>query len=160
MLRLHLVVNYYPTVIQDKSSYIYWGSHENDAYDVSANAAITSGANFGGTNNKGSDSTTTFDLFSSDPVNRSYTFVKGAETLSATSGEIITGLSEFADTETLDIDYLLMGGPEMHQVKQQHKQSLLKFFQLLLAEKTVLVSSPLSMEMSLELYLQKHKQKM
>ena len=37
-------VNYYPTVVQDKSQYIYWGSHENDAYDVSANAAITSGA--------------------------------------------------------------------------------------------------------------------
>ena len=102
-------VNYYPTVIQDKSSYVYWGSHENDAYDVSANAAITSGANFGGTNNKGSDSTTTFDLFSSDSANRSYTFVKGAETLSATSDNIITGLQEFADTETLDIDYLLMG---------------------------------------------------
>ena len=102
-------VNYYPTVIQDKSSYVYWGSHENDAYDVSANAAITSGANFGGTSNKGSDSTTTFDLFSSDSANRSYTFVKGAETLSATSDNIITGLQEFADTETLDIDYLLMG---------------------------------------------------
>ena len=102
-------VNYYPTVIQDKSSYVYWGSHENDAYDVSANAAITTGANFGGTNNKGSDSTTTFDLFSSDSANRSYTFVKGAETLSATSDNIITGLNEFADTETLDIDYLLMG---------------------------------------------------
>ena len=102
-------VNYYPTVIQDKSSYVYWGSHENDAYDVSANAAITTGANFGGTSNKGSDSTTTFDLFSSDPSNRSYTFVKGAETLSATSDNIIAGLQEFADTETLDIDYLLMG---------------------------------------------------
>ena len=102
-------VNYYPTVVQDKSGYVYWGSHENDAYDVSANAEITSGANFGGTGNAGSDSTTTFDLFSSNPVNRSYTFVKGAETLSATSGEILTGLTEFADTETLDIDYLLMG---------------------------------------------------
>ena len=102
-------VNYYPTVIQDKSSFIYWGSHENDAYDVSGNAAITSGANFGGTGNAGSPSTTTFDLFSSDSANRSYTFVKGAETLSATSGEIITGLTEFADTETLNIDYLLMG---------------------------------------------------
>ena len=102
-------VNYYPTVIQDKSQYVYWGSHENDAYDVSANAAITSLANFGGTGNAGNPSTTTFDLFSSDSSNRSYTFVKGAETLSATSGEIITGLQEFADTETLDIDYLLMG---------------------------------------------------
>ena len=55
-------VNYYPTVVQDKSGFVYWGSHENDAYDVSANAEITSGANFGGTGNAGSDSTTTFDL--------------------------------------------------------------------------------------------------
>jgi len=102
-------VNYYPTVIQNKSQYIYWGSHENDAYDVSANAAITSGPNFAGTGNAGATSATTFDLFSSDSSNRSYTFVKGAETLSATSGEIITGLNEFVDTETLDIDYLLMG---------------------------------------------------
>ena len=102
-------VNYYPTVIQNKSQYIYWGSHEDDAYDVSANAAITSGPNFAGTGNAGATSATTFDLFSSDSSNRSYTFVKGAETLSATSGEIITGLNEFVDTETLDIDYLLMG---------------------------------------------------
>ena len=102
-------VNYYPTVIQDKSQYVYWGSHENDAYDVSANAAITSAANFVGTGNAGNPSTTTFDLFSPDSANRSYTFQKGAESLSATSGEIITGLNEFADTETLDIDYLLMG---------------------------------------------------
>ena len=102
-------VNYYPTVIQNKSQYIYWGSHENDAYDVSANAAITSGPNFAGTGNGGASSSTAFDLFSSDSGNRSYTFVKGAETLSATSGEIITGLNEFVDPETLDIDYLLMG---------------------------------------------------
>ena len=32
--------NYYPTVIQNKSQYIYWGSHENDAYDVSANQQL------------------------------------------------------------------------------------------------------------------------
>ena len=102
-------VNYYPTVILNKSQYVYWGSHENDAYDVSGNAAIASGANFGGTDNKGNPSTTTFDLFSSDSANRSYTFVKGAETLGATSGEIITGLNEFVDPETLDIDYILMG---------------------------------------------------
>ena len=102
-------VNYYPTVIQNKSQYIYWGSHENDAYDVSANAAITSSPNFAGTGNGGSSSSTVFDLFSSDSSNRSYTFVKGAETLGATSGEIITGLNEFVDPETLDIDYILMG---------------------------------------------------
>ena len=98
-------VNYYPTVILDKSSYIYWGSHETDVYDVSANQGAT-GGNIAGTNNAGSASTETFDLFAAP---KTYTFQKGAETLSATSGEIITGLQEFADTETLDIDYLLMG---------------------------------------------------
>ena len=98
-------VNYYPTVILDKSSYIYWGSHETDVYDVSANQAAT-GGNIAGTNNAGSASTETFDLFAAP---KTYTFQKGAETLAATSGEIITGLAEFADTETLDIDYLLMG---------------------------------------------------
>ena len=102
-------VNYYPTVIQDRSQFVYWGSHENDAYDVSGNALITSGANFGGTGNAGNPSTTTFDLFSSDSSERSYTFVKGAESLGATSGEIMTGLTEFADVETLDVDYILMG---------------------------------------------------
>ena len=106
-------VNYYPTDILNKSQYVYWGSHENDAYDVSGNAEITTGANFvsenAAANNAGSPSTTTFDLFSSNPVKRSYTFLKGAETLGATSGEIMTGLTEFADVETLDIDYLLMG---------------------------------------------------
>ena len=98
-------VNYYPTVILDKSSYIYWGSHETDVYDVSANQGAT-GGNIAGTNNAGNASTETFDLFAAP---KTYTFQKGAETLSATSGEIITGLQEFADTETLDIDYLLMG---------------------------------------------------
>ena len=102
-------VNYYPTVIQDKSQYIYWGSHEPKHYDVSGNQEVASSPNYAGTNNAGLNSTTTFDLFQYDPAERSYTFVKGAESLSATSGEIITGLNEFADTETLDVDYVLMG---------------------------------------------------
>ena len=83
-------VNYYPTVVLDKSQYIYWGSHETDVYDVSANQ-VASGGNIAGTNNAGSASTETFDLFSGV---KTYDFVKGAETLSATSGEIITVLSK------------------------------------------------------------------
>ena len=98
-------VNYYPTVVLERSGFVYWGSHETDVYDVSANQGAT-GGNIAGTGNAGSASTTTFDLFSGP---KTYSFVKGAESLSATSGEIITGLQEFADTETLDIDYLLMG---------------------------------------------------
>ena len=97
--------NYYPSVVLEKSNYVYWGSHETAVYDVSANQAAT-GGNIAGTNNAGSDSTTTFDLFGAPTT---YTFQKGAETGTATSGEIISGLQEFADTETVQIDYVIMG---------------------------------------------------
>ena len=98
-------VNYYPQVVLESSSYIYWGAHETAVYDVSANQAAT-GGNIAGTSNAGSDSTTTFDLFGAPT---SYTFQKGAESLGATSGEILTALQEFADTETVQIDYLIAG---------------------------------------------------
>ena len=107
--------NYYPNVVTEKSAFVYWGSHETTVYDVSANQAAT-GGNIAGTGNAGSDSSTTFDLFASIYVagaggnpNNTYVLAKGAETGSASSGEIITGLQEFADTETVQIDYLLMG---------------------------------------------------
>tara|TARA_B100001029_G_scaffold178351_1_gene184920 strand:+ start:1237 stop:3252 length:2016 start_codon:yes stop_codon:yes gene_type:complete len=107
--------NYYPNVILNKSAFVYWGSHETTVYDVSANQAAT-GGNIAGTGNAGSDSATTFDLFASIYVaggggvgDNIYVLAKGAETGSASSGEIITGLQEFADTETVQIDYLLMG---------------------------------------------------
>ena len=97
--------NYYPQAVLEKSSYVYWGSHETAVYDVSANQAAN-GGNIAGTNNAGSDSTTTFDLFGSP---KTYTFQKGAESGSATSGEIISALQEFADSETVQIDYVIMG---------------------------------------------------
>jgi len=97
--------NYYPQIVLDQSNFVYWGAHETAVYDVSANQAA-SGGNIAGSGNAGSDSTTTFDLFA-EPT--SYTLAKGAETLGASSGEIITGLQEFADTETVQIDYLLQG---------------------------------------------------
>ena len=97
--------NYYPQVLLDGSDWIYWGSHETvGIYDVSANQSIT-GGNISGTNNKGSDATTAFDLSGVSE----YTFIKGAESGGATSGEIISAMQEFADTETVEIDYLLMG---------------------------------------------------
>ena len=96
--------NYYPQVFLDKSNWVYWGSHEaTDLYDVSANQAAT--GNLAGTNNAGNDSTTAFDLIGG----RSYTLAKGAESGGATSGEIISAMQEFADTETIMIDYLLAG---------------------------------------------------
>jgi len=96
--------NYYPQVFLDKSNWVYWGSHEaTDLYDVSANQAAT--GNLAGTNNAGNDSTTAFDLIGG----RSYTLAKGAESGGATSGEIISAMQEFADPETIMIDYLLAG---------------------------------------------------
>ena len=98
--------NYYPQIILDQSNYIYWGSHETAVYDVSANQSAT-GGNIAGSNNVGSPSTETFDLFGAPTE---YTFAKGAESTSgATSAEVITALQEFADPETLLIDYILMG---------------------------------------------------
>ena len=55
-------LNYYPQVILEKSAYVYWGSHEVEAYDVSANALTDSASNIPGTSNGGSPSTTVFDL--------------------------------------------------------------------------------------------------
>ncbi len=97
--------NYYPSVVLEKSNYVYWGSHETAVYDVSANQTAT-GGNIAGTGNAGSDSTTTFDLFGAPTT---YTFQKGAESGTATSGEIISALQEFADTETVQVDYIIMG---------------------------------------------------
>ena len=98
--------NYYPQIILDQSNYIYWGSHETAVYDVSANQSAT-GGNIAGSNNVGSPSTETFDLFGAPTE---YTFAKGAESTSgATSAEVITALQEFADPETLMVDYILMG---------------------------------------------------
>ena len=120
--------NYYPNVILNKSAFVYWGSHETTVYDVSANQAAT-GGNIAGTGNAGSDSATTFDLFASVYVtggggvgDNIYVLAKGAETGSASSGEIITGLQEFADTETVQIDYLLMGPGDA--ASKQNSQSI------------------------------------
>ena len=32
--------NYYPNVVLEKSSFVYWGAHETTVYDVSANQAV------------------------------------------------------------------------------------------------------------------------
>ena len=113
-------INYYPQVVLEKSAYVYWGSHEVEAYDVSGNTLVAT-SNIVGTNNAGNPSTTVFDLIvdkngADNDGLHSYSFSdpatgvgKGAETLGATSGEIITALQEFADPETRLIDYLIAG---------------------------------------------------
>ena len=91
-------VNYYPEVIGLRSSYLFWGKHEADAWDVSAN-------DFAVTNNLGGDSTTDFDLLGFV----SYTLSSGADDFAATPAEVLTAYEEFSDPETVQIDYLMMG---------------------------------------------------
>ena len=102
-------INYYPTVILNQSQYVYWGKHMVNAYDVSGDAKITSSPNFQGTDNASNPSTTTFDIFSNTAAERAFTLTRGADNLTPTTGQIVSALEEFADTETLEIDYLLMG---------------------------------------------------
>jgi len=90
--------NYYPQAVLERSAWVYWGKHEEDAYDVSGNAAAV-------TNNLGADSTTAFDLLGKT----TYTLANGADDYAITVGEVQTAYEEFADPETRQIDYLIMG---------------------------------------------------
>ena len=92
-------VNYYPEVLLLTSSYVFWGKHEEDVYDVSANAAAV-------LNNLGGDSTTAFDLLGY-PAN--YALADGADDFAVTLSEVLTGYEEFSDAETVQLDYLIMG---------------------------------------------------
>ena len=105
-------LNYYPEVIFASSQYIYWGNHDASAaslfYDVSGNAAATS-VNWGG------DSTTAFDFVLGLTINNlavggaRYVLASGATDYAVTLGEIQTAYEEFADPESVQLDYLLMG---------------------------------------------------
>ena len=91
---------YYPEVILNQSNYIYWGSHDNEEiWDVSGNA-------FANASNVGGDSTTAFDILGE----KEYTMSGGADDFTLTQAEIIAGYDYFADPETVQIDYLIMGG--------------------------------------------------
>jgi hypothetical protein len=92
-------INYYPEVLLESSSWIFWGKHEEDSYEVSANAVTSSNTNTGG------DSTTVFDILGK----YNYTLAKGADDFAVTLGEVQTAYQEFSDPETVQIDYLLMG---------------------------------------------------
>ena len=104
--------NYYPEVILASSQYIYWGNHDASAaslfYDVSGNAAAT-------TVNWGGDSTTNFDFvlgltISNLPVGGArYVLSSGVTDYNVTLGEVQSAYEEFADPESVQLDYLLMG---------------------------------------------------
>jgi hypothetical protein len=92
-------INYYPEVLLLTSSYVFWGKHEEDVYDVSANVEAV-------LNNLGGDATTAFDLLGY-PAN--YALADGADDFAVTLSEVLTGYEEFSDAETVQLDYLIMG---------------------------------------------------
>ncbi len=106
---------YYPEVILNQSNYIYWGSHDNEEiWDVSGNA-------FANASNVGGDSTTAFDILGE----KEYTMSGGADDFTLTQAEIIAGYDYFADPETVQIDYLIMGGGGASEVESKAKANKL-----------------------------------
>ena len=106
---------YYPEVILNQSNYIYWGSHDNEEiWDVSGNA-------FANASNVGGDSTTAFDILGE----KEYTMSGGADDFTLTQAEIIAGYDYFADPETVQIAYLIMGGGGASEVESKAKANKL-----------------------------------
>ena len=106
---------YYPEVILNQSNYIYWGSHDNEEiWDVSGNA-------FANASNVGGDSTTAFDILGE----KEYTMSGGADDFTLTQAEIIAGYDYFADPETVQIDYLIMGGGGASEIESKAKANKL-----------------------------------
>src|SRR5210317_493237 len=81
--------NYYPTVIKNKSQYIYWMDHN------------TSGSNWG--NNA---SGTTFTAVNT-PTNESLS--GGSNGSTVTTGELKTAYEKFQDAETVDVGLIIAG---------------------------------------------------
>ena len=102
---------YYPEVIFNQSKYIYWGSHDNEnIWDVSGNSLVNS-SNFGG------NSTTAFDILGE----KEYTLTGGTDDFSLSQAEILAGYELFADTETVQLDYLIMGGGGANETESKAK---------------------------------------
>ncbi len=96
---------YYPEILLNKSNYVYWGKHEEGSgpagvWDASANAFTTSAGNLGAVASEVSDLV----------GHRQYALTGGVDAYTLTQGEIISGYDLFADVETVQIDYLIMGG--------------------------------------------------
>ena len=81
--------NYYPTVIKNKSNYIYWMDH-----------------NTGGTNWGSAATGITFTAVT-DPVLESLTGGTAGSTV--TDGELQTAYTKFADAETVDVGLIIAG---------------------------------------------------
>ena len=82
-------VNYYPTVIQNKSNYIFWMDHN------------TSGTNWG--NAAAGTTFTAVDVPSSESLSG------GANGSTVTDGQLKTAYEKFADADTVDVGLIIAG---------------------------------------------------
>jgi len=80
---------YYPTVIFNKSFYVYWGDH------------IAAGTNWG---------TDTASAYTSVVPITTVSLAGGTDDYAVTAGELELAYDEFADTENVDVN-LILGGP-------------------------------------------------
>ena len=93
---------YYPTIIKEASNYVYFGSHNTAAHNpTSAGAGLAAGT-------AGSAGTSGQKLQLFGVVQTSLT--GGTDDYAYTVAEFSTGLDLFADKETVDVDFILMGG--------------------------------------------------
>jgi len=94
--------SYYPTYVKEVSNYVYFGDHVTAAHNPT-----TSGAGLAaGTAASAGTSGQKLQLFG--VVNTS--LASGTDDYAYTTAEFSTGLQEFNDTETVDVDFILMGG--------------------------------------------------
>ena len=81
--------NYYPTVIKNKSNYIYWTDHNSSGTNWGSNAT---GVTFTAVNTPTSESMTA-----------------GANGSAVTAGQLKTAYEKFADAETVDVGLIITG---------------------------------------------------
>ena len=93
---------YYPTIVKEASNFVYFGSHNTAAHNpTSAGAGLAAGT-------AGSAGTSGQKLQLFGVVQTSLT--GGTDDYAYTVAEFSTGLDLFADKETVDVDFILMGG--------------------------------------------------
>jgi phage tail sheath protein FI len=81
--------NYYPTVIKNKSQYIYWTDHNSSGTNWGSNAT---GVTFTAVNTPTSES-----------------FTAGADGSTVTAGQLKTAYEKFSDAETVDVGLIITG---------------------------------------------------
>ena len=93
---------YYPTIVKEASQYIYFGSHNNAPhYPTTAGAGVAAGTAATAANS--GDKAALFGTIQT-------ALTGGTDDYAYTVSEFQTGLELFNDKETVDVDYILMGG--------------------------------------------------